>query len=54
MQERKTDRKEISIEIQLAGDEFPTHEETDLRWKLEEVIEEREIGVVGGSGAGGG
>src|SRR3990172_5821205 len=54
MQERKTDRKEVSIEIQLAGDEFPTHEEMDLRWKLEDEVEERGIGVVGGSGAGGG
>jgi hypothetical protein len=54
MEERKTDRKEISIEIELAGDEFPTHEEIDLRWKLEDEIEERGIGVVGGSGAGGG
>jgi hypothetical protein len=54
MQERKTDRKEISIEIQVAGDEFPTHEEIDLRWKLENEIEERDIGVIGGSGAGGG
>jgi hypothetical protein len=54
MQERKTDRKAISIEIQLTGDEFPTHDEIDLRWKLEDEIEERGIGVVDGSGAGSG
>ena len=54
MQKRKTDRKGISIEIELAGDEFPTHDEIDLRWKLEDEIEERGIGVIGGSGAGGG
>lgn len=50
----KTDRKEISIEIQLSGDQFPTHQEMDLRWVLEDEIEKRGIGVVGGGGAGGG
>lgn len=54
MQTRKTDRKEVSTEIQLSGENFPTHEEMDLRWRLEEEIEERGIGVVGAGGAGGG
>jgi hypothetical protein len=54
MQTRKTDRKEISIEIQLAGEDFPTHEEMDLRWTLEDEIEKREIGVVEAGGSGGG
>jgi hypothetical protein len=54
MQTKKTDRKEISIDIRLAGEQFPTHGEMDLRWELQDEIEKRGIGVVGGGGAGGG
>ncbi len=54
MPTQKTDRKDISIEIRLSGEDFPTPEEMDLRWELEGQVEKRGIGVVEGSGAGGG
>lgn len=54
MPTQKTNRKNISIEIRLSGEDFPTHREMVLRWELEEQIERLGIGTIGGSGAGGG
>jgi len=50
----KTDRKEIRIEIRLIDKDFPSREEMDLRWQLEEEIEKRGIGLVEDTGAGAG
>jgi len=54
MPTQKTDRKGISIDIQLLEGDFPTAQEFDLRWALEDQITERGIGIINGAGAGGG
>ena len=54
MPTQKTYRKDISIDIRLSGEYFPTHDEMDLRWALEDEIDKCGIGLIGGSGAGGG
>lgn len=54
MPTQKTDRKGISVEIQLMDGDFPTAQEFDLRWALEDQVNERGIGIINGAGAGGG
>jgi hypothetical protein len=44
----------IEIQIKLQGDGFPTPEELEVRHKLEDTIEERNIGEVVDAGGGGG
>jgi hypothetical protein len=40
------------VEIELEGDGFPTAEELGARNAIMELVEEREIGRLGGSGGG--
>ena len=42
----------VSMRIDLAGDTLPNRDELELRWEISDLIEERAIGEVIGSGGG--
>lgn len=44
----------ISMVINLQGESLPNPDELDLRWEIRDLIEDRKIGEVIGSGGGGG
>jgi hypothetical protein len=46
--------REIHLQMKLSGDGFPTPDELDLRYELEDWIEETGIGIVLEAGGGGG
>jgi hypothetical protein len=42
----------LLLEVELAGDAFANESELDLRYRLEDAVEARDIGMVGGAGSG--
>jgi hypothetical protein len=54
MPEQLAERKGIWVYIKLDGEGLASLPEFDLRWELQDAIEERNIGTSQGSGSGGG
>ena len=43
---------ELHIQIKTAGNELPTPEEAEIRWKLEDAIMDKALGKIVDSGGG--